>query len=145
MKEFIKEMQVRWSDLDINGHLRHSVYYDWGTFCRVQFLNAHKLTLDAMIKLNISPILFREECVFRKEIFLNDKVTVNLELLNAKKNFSRWTIQHTIFKNADIVSAILTVDGAWIDITKRKLAVPTDEVANVFNLMPRNKNFQWLD
>lgn len=38
MEKFIQEIQLRWSDLDPNFHLRHSVYYDWGAFCRIEFL-----------------------------------------------------------------------------------------------------------
>jgi acyl-CoA thioester hydrolase len=71
-------------------------------------------TAEVMTQLHFGPILFREECVFKKEIRLGDKVIVNLELLKSRKDYSRWTIQHTIMKN-DIISAILTVDGAcWI-------------------------------
>lgn len=145
MEKFIKDVQVRWSDLDPNFHLRHSVYYDWGAFCRIEFLIAYGLTSEVMTKMNFGPILFREECVFRKEIRLNDPVTISLELLKAKKDYSRWTIQHTISKNGNIVSAILTVDGAWMEITKRKLMTPPAEVAHVFRKMPLSENFQWLD
>lgn len=145
MENFVKEIQVRWSDLDPNVHLRHSVYYDWGAFCRVSFLNEHALTMELMHRLRIGPILFREECVFRKEVRLGDQVTINLEVTKAKRDFSRWSIQHTIMKNGDTVAAVLTVDGAWLDIAQRKLASPPSEVKQVFSEMPVEKNFQWLD
>jgi acyl-CoA thioester hydrolase len=144
MNNFIKEIQVRWSDLDPNFHLRHSVYYDWGAFCRIDFLNNHGLTANVMTELNFGPILFREEAIFRKEIRMNDEVTIDLKLLKAKKDFSRWTIQHNIFKNDNIACAILTVDGAWIDTLKRKLAVPPQHVANIFDEMPKAENFEWI-
>jgi len=145
MENFIKEVQVRWSDLDPNVHLRHSVYYDWGAFCRIAFLNEHQLTTELMQRLQIGPILFREECIFKKEIRLGDKVTISLQVLKAKKDFSRWTIQHTVVKNDDTVAAIITVDGAWLDTGKRKLAAPPAEVFAVFSQMPLDTNFQWLD
>jgi len=145
MENFKKEVQVRWSDLDPNVHLRHSVYYDWGAFCRIAFLDEHKLSTELMQRLQIGPILFREECIFKKEIRLGDKVTISLQILKAKKDFSRWTIQHTIIKNEEIIAAILTVDGAWLDTAKRKLATPPVEVFNVFSEMPLDENFQWLD
>ena len=84
-------------------------------------------------------------CIFKKEIRLGDKVAISLQLLKAKKDFSRWTIQHTVVKNDDSAAAILTVDGAWLDIVKRKLATPPPEVFGVFSQMPLAKNFQWLD
>ncbi len=145
MKDFIKDLQIRWSDLDPNFHLRHSVYYDWGTFCRFEFLNEHGFTPQVMIELQSAPILFREECVFRKEIRSDDRITINLMLLKSKKNFSRWTIQHEIIKNGNILAAIITVDGAWFDTAKRKLTPPPQKMVDVFNQMPKHGNFQWLD
>ncbi len=145
MEKFIREVQVRWSDLDPNIHLRHSVYYDWGAFCRIAFFYEYNLSAEVMQRLQIGPILFREECVFKREIRLGDKVTISLKILKARKDYSRWTIQHTIVKNNDIISAIITVDGAWLNIARRKLATPPAEVLEVFSQMPEDENFQWLD
>lgn len=144
MEKFIQDIQVRWSDLDPNVHLRHSVYYDWGAFCRVSFLEQQGLTAETMQRLGFGPILFREECVFRKEIRMGDKVMIDLQLTKAKKDFSRWSIRHIITKNNDIIAAVLSVDGAWIDVVKRKLASPALEVVNVFSAMPFSEDFQWI-
>ena len=145
MSEYVRSIQLRWSDLDPNFHLRHSVYYDWGALCRIEFLYEHRLTADVMQALNIGPILFREESVFRREVRLGDEVTIDLKLIKAKSDFSRWSIQHQIKKNGDILSAVLTVDGAWINISERKLATPPQEVYKVFSAMPKSDNFEWLD
>ncbi|MEI9808376.1 MAG: acyl-CoA thioesterase [Bacteroidota bacterium] len=145
MENFVMEVQIRWSDLDPNVHLRHSVYYDWGALCRIEFLHAHGLTAGLMQQLHFGPILFREECVFRKEIRLGDKVTIGAKLLKSKRDYSRWTIQHSIMKNGDTLSAVLTVDGAWLDTVLRKLATPPAKVAEVFSQIPADKDFQWLD
>ena len=145
MERFIKEIQLRWSDLDPNFHLRHSVYYDWGAFCRIEFLKEFGLTANVMQQLHFGPILFREECVFKREIRDGDKITIDLTLLKARKDYSRWSIRHTIVKNTNIISAILTVDGAWINTKERKLAMPPPEAEKVFSQMPVDENFQWLD
>ncbi|MBL7738458.1 MAG: thioesterase family protein [Chitinophagaceae bacterium] len=145
MELFTKEVQVRWSDLDPNVHLRHSVYYDWGAFCRIEFFQAYGLTTELMQQLHFGPILFREECVFRKEIRLGDKVTISIKLVKSKRDFSRWTIQHNIMKNGDVLSAVLTVDGAWLNTAERKLATPPVKVAEVFSQIPVDNDFQWLD
>jgi acyl-CoA thioester hydrolase len=145
MEKYQKNVQVRWSDLDPNFHLRHSVYYDWGAFCRIEFLYECGLTPEVMTRMSFGPILFREECIFKKEIRLGDKVDIGMVLLKAKKDYSRWTIQHTIYKNNDAVAAILTVEGAWLDISKRKLATPPQQVAEVFSQMPVAGDFQLID
>jgi acyl-CoA thioester hydrolase len=145
MALFTRNIQVRWSDLDPNYHLRHSIYYDWGALCRIEFLQEHGLTTLSMSQLNFGPILFREECVFKREIHLGDKVFIDLQLIKSRRDYSRWTIQHTIYKNAETVSAILTCDGAWIDTLKRKLTAPPGIASTVFAAMPVPGDFAWTD
>ncbi len=145
MEVFSRDIQIRWSDLDPNVHLRHSVYYDWGALCRIEFFYKNGLTAKMMKKLDIGPLIFREECVFRKEIHLEDRVRIDFVVAKARKDFSRWTIQHHIHKNDDTVAAILTVDGSWINTRERKLAVVPPEVINIFSMAPRSPDFQWLD
>ena len=138
-------VQVRWADLDPNFHLRHSVYYDWGALSRISFLEKNGLTSSVMTQLHFGPIIFREECIFRREIRLDDKPTIDLSILKGRKDFSRWSIVHTIRKNADTVAAILTCEGAWLDTHLRKLAPPPAEVFNAFSKMPMHKDFVWED
>lgn len=145
MKHYTTPIQIRWSDLDPNIHLRHSVYYDWGALSRINFLTGHGLSTELMQQLQIGPILFREECVFRREVRFGDAVTINLELIRAKKDYSRWAIRHTIVKNGDTVAAILTVEGAWIDVAKRKLTIPPKEVSDAFLEMPVGEDMEWVE
>ena len=144
MEEFSRPVQIRWSDLDPNFHLRHSVYYDWGAFCRIEFLNQFGLTADVMYKLQIGPVLFREECVFRREIVLGDDIHISLYLTKARADYSRWSIRHEIVKNKTIVTSKLSVDGAWIHMQQRKLITPPEHVHNVFSQMPKSEDFTWL-
>ena len=143
MNDFSREIQLRWSDLDPNFHLRHSVYYDYGAFCRISFLSSQGLTTNFMMEHSIGPILFREECIFRKEVRMGDKLQIDLRLAAAGSSFARWTIKHNIIKNDNILAAVITVDGAWIDIKRRKLATPPEEVFSTFNEMPRTEDFSW--
>ena len=145
MENFTFPVQVRWSDLDPNFHLRHSVYYDWGALCRIEFLAKTGLTWQRMHQLQIGPILFREECIFKREIRLGDPVTIGMELVKARKDFSRFTIRHEIKKDPSTVSAILTVDIAWINGVTRKLAVLPEEDIKLLGSGPMAEDFQWLD
>lgn len=145
MDSFKIPVQVRWSDMDPNFHLRHSVYYDWGALCRVEYLTQEGLTWQRMHELQIGPILFREECIFRREIRMGDPVTIDLKLLKAKRDFSRFTIQHEIQKDNSTVAALLTVDIAWMNGITRKLTVlPAEDIESLVN-SPFSPDFQWLD
>ncbi|WP_153797661.1 acyl-CoA thioesterase [Foetidibacter luteolus] len=143
METYSKQVDIRWSDLDPNFHLRHSVYYDWGAFVRISFLNEHGLTPHVLLQHSIGPILFREECIFKREIQFTDRIDVNLQLLKSRPDMSRWTMQHEVWKNGDTLSAIITIDGAWIHTTARKLATPPALVMQGFEAIPKAPDFQW--
>jgi acyl-CoA thioester hydrolase len=143
MSSYIKPIEIRWSDLDPNFHLRHSVYYDFGAYARISFLGENGLTPSFMVKHQFGPIIFREECVFKREIRMGDVITIDVQLLKSRPDHSRWTIQHRIMKNGDETAAIITVDGAWMDVVQRKLTIPPDTVTHVFEKMPKAELFIW--
>jgi acyl-CoA thioester hydrolase len=143
MESYIKQLEIRWSDLDANFHIRHSAFYDFGAYARITFLTDQGLTMAIMQEHHIGPVLFREECSFRKEIRLGDKATMNVELLRSTPEFSRWSIQHQFFKN-DQLAAILTVDGAWINTQLRKLGSLPEQYRDAFDRMPKAQNFEWI-
>lgn len=144
MKKYSIPIQIRWADIDQNRHLRHSAYYDYCAAARVTFLNEHGLTTEKMEEMKIGPVLFREEAVFKREIRLEDKITVDVEILKATADYSRWSIRHHIIRQGDVVAAIVQVDGAWIDLEKRKLALPDDFIKNIFKDFPVSPEFQLI-
>lgn len=145
MTGYSKHVEVRWSDMDPNFHLRHSVYYDWGAFLRLSFLTDYGLTPTVMQQLHFGPILFREECIFKREIAFGDNILLNIFLTKSRRDLSRWSITHEVWKNNDTLSAIINVDGAWIDTKIRKLASPPELIKSVFDAMPRAENFEWVE
>lgn len=145
MNTYSKEVEIRWSDMDPNFHLRHSVYYDWGAMMRLSFLYDHGITPAVMQQLHFGPILFREECVFKREIVFGDKVMLNVFVSKSRRDMSRWSMTHEVWKNNDVLSAVITVDGAWLDTRIRKLATPRELIKSVFEALPRSENFEWID
>lgn len=143
MKNFEIPIQVRWSDIDQNRHLRHSAYYDYGATTRIACFSKHGLTNLKFEELRIGPILFREEALFKREIKFEDNVLVDLVVTKATADFSRWSIRHHIYKEDRQLAAILNMDGAWIDMTKRKLAYPNEFIQKVFMDFPRSVDFTW--
>lgn len=144
MRDFSKNVEARWSDLDPNFHIRHSVYYDWGAYVRMSFLNEHGLTAAVMQELHMGPILFREECIFRRELHFKDSIRVNLLLVKSTRDMGRWTMRHEVWKNGDTLSAIITIDGAWMDTQLRKLAVPPVSFKEVFEQLKQASDFEWI-
>jgi acyl-CoA thioester hydrolase len=142
MEKYSKAIQIRWSDIDQNRHLRHSVYYDFGALVRISFLSEQGLTTKKLKELSIGPILFREEAIFRREIKLEDTITVDIELTKMTHDFSRWSVRHHFTKGDGTVAAIVTMDGAWIDLKNRKLTTPNDFIQSVFDTIPKSDNLK---
>ena len=137
-------MQIRWSDIDANRHLRHSVYYDFGAAMRMMFLSEQGLTTKKLEEFKIGPVLLREEAIFRREIVLEDNINIDVELVKTTHDYSRWSFRHTIIKGDGILAAIINIDGAWIDMEKRKLAVPNEFIQKIFGSLPQSADFEWV-
>jgi len=144
MDKFSLPIQVRWSDIDQNRHLRHSAYYDYGATVRVACFSQHGLTNLKFEELRIGPILFREEAVFKREIKFEDHITVDLIVTKATPDFSRWSIRHQFLKEDGTTAAVINLDGAWMDILARKLAVPDSGIQNVFDGFPKSPDFEQI-
>jgi acyl-CoA thioester hydrolase len=108
-------------------------------------LSAFGLGTDVLLQQQLGPILFREECVFKREIHFKDIVSINLVLKQCTHTYSRWTMQHEIIKNENTVAAIITVDGAWMDTGKRKLTVPPDVVGPAMDKIPKAADFKFIE
>lgn len=142
---YIKPVEIRWSDLDPNFHVRHSVYYDFGAFIRMSFLTEFGLGTEILMQQQLGPILFREECVFKREIHFKDEVSISLLLKQCTVTYSRWTMQHEISKSDGTVCAVITVDGAWLNTEKRKLTVPPEFVHSTMDRIPRAADFRIME
>ncbi len=145
MKEFTLPLQLRWSDIDANRHLRHSVYYDYGALCRMALFTKFGLSIEHLQQHKIGPVLLREEAVFRREIHFEDRLVITAELVKATIDYGRWSFRHRLIKGDDTLAATLTVDGAWIDIEKRKMATPGEFLQEVFARMPRSTEFELIE
>jgi acyl-CoA thioester hydrolase len=144
MEKYSVPLNIRWADIDANRHLRHSVYYDFAAAMRMNYLNSNGLTTEKLIEFQVGPILFREEAVFKREVKLEDKVELDVKMIKAMPDYSRWSLQHHFTKPDGTVCTILTVDGAWMDLVKRKLTVPNDFIQGIFGDFPRGAEFEWM-
>jgi acyl-CoA thioester hydrolase len=144
MEKFSMPIQLRWSDLDANRHVRHSAYYDFGAAVRVKYLSEQGITNEKLEALHLGPVLFREEAVFKREIKFEDRMTIDIQLLKSTPDYSRWSIRHHLVKADDTLAAIITIDAAWIDLVKRKLAIPPESICTAFESIPKSPDFQFI-
>lgn len=142
----MKNITLRWSDLDPNFHLRHSSYYDLAAQERIEILHQYGITINVMKEKNVGPVLFKEQCEFKREIHLDSKIHIVTKLLKMKRDGSFWIIQHEFLSDEHKLHALLKVEGSWIDTIKRKLARPVPEaIFTGLESFPKTNDFEYLE
>jgi len=136
------DFKTKWSDFDPNRHMRHTAYNDYAAEARARFFISKNFSIEEFTKYNIGPILFHEETFFRKEIHMGEDISVNLKIAGLSANNERWKLTHEIFNQQGKLSAIIKVTGAWLDLTKRKLAIPPKEATMLFQEVEKTADFE---
>lgn len=139
---FSVKFTSRWADFDPNNHMRHSAYTDYAAEARVRMFNEYGLNLMEFNKLNIGPILFREETIFRREIRLSEDIRVEVFLKGISENGERFKFSHKIFKTEGSLAAEVEIYGAWLDLKTRKLTKPPKIVLEALKDIERTEDFE---
>lgn len=111
---------------------------------RMNALTGEGLSMKKLEELKMGPILFREEAIFKREIHFEDEITIDVEVVRAREDFARWSLRHHFLKADSTVAAIINIDGAWIDLVKRKLVIPERFIIDVFSKFPKAPDFEWM-
>ncbi|HTN46667.1 MAG TPA: acyl-CoA-binding protein [Flavipsychrobacter sp.] len=144
MEKIVYEAKVTWSQLDPNMHLRHSAYSDFATQGRLELMQQMNLGVDELLKQKIGPVLFKEEIQYLKEVLPNDTVKVTCSLKECREDGSRWTFVQKLFTDEDKLAAVIQVQGAWIDLGKRKITKLPDAYLVAFLHIERTPDFRLL-
>jgi len=142
MAEFARQFEVRWADLDPNRHLRNTAYSDYATHARFSVLIEHGFPPSRFEEFAFGPVVFREETRFMREVSMGDKVTIDVTLAGMSGDGSRWRIRHHVQRSDGEAAAVVTLEGAWLDLRTRKLTVPPAELVELFQHMPRTNDFE---
>jgi acyl-CoA thioester hydrolase len=138
---YAKTIEVRWADLDPNGHVRHSAYADYGAQARIGFLAEHGFGLGQFQKLRLGPILFREDLKYLKEIRANERISVTVEVSGLSPNRKHWRIRHRVLRGDGELACIIDCQGAWFDLAARKVVPAPKELDAVMERMPKSEDF----
>ena len=141
MNNIFYEGTVMWSQVDANMHLRHSAYADFAAQARLNMLESLKITSQVLEQLKVGPILFREELIYLREVRPNDTIKVSCEMTKIRKDGSRWSFRQELYRSDGVKAATINVDGAWIDMQKRKLTALPEEWSARFLEIPRTDDF----
>jgi acyl-CoA thioester hydrolase len=144
IKEFSRTYDVKWSEVDPNGHMRHTAYGDYAVDVRFRFLADNGFHLAKIREIGMGPVILREENRYLKEVVMGDAITINIKLGGISEDGSHWIFQHEILKSNGKKAAVLLVEGGWLDLIRRKLVKPPLEFQNLANEMDRTEEFTEL-
>ncbi|KAA3437865.1 acyl-CoA thioesterase [Rufibacter hautae] len=137
----VYEGHVIWAQVDANMHLRHSAYADFAAQARISMLDSLGLDFKVFQHLKLGPILFREELQYLREVGMNDHIKIETVLTKSRADGSRWSIRHELYRGDGVKAAIINVEGAWMDLAKRKLAALPEDLAQKFMSLPQSEDF----
>ena len=124
---FSKKFLVTNDFIDQNGHLSEVGYY----FYAVQTVweKNKVIGINSLLeKLKIGPIIFNTSIEFKKEVFLEETININMKFSNILDNGRKWTRNNEIFKENGDLSAVVISNGAFFSRETRKVITPPEEI-----------------
>lgn len=141
---YLKDFEIRWSDVDANRHLANSAYVNFMSHTRVAFFEEHNFSLSKLVKLGISPVIFYEHIFYFKEAFLGTPIRVSVEIKGFSEDGMFFMIEHNFYNHKGENLANCELLGAWINLKTRSLSIIPEELMPEFKKFPRAKDFKVL-
>ncbi len=141
---FIKEFEVRWSDVDANRHLANSAYINFMTHTRMSYLWKIGFDHKTMAQHQIGPVVFYEHMYYFKEVFPGRPIRVSLEVMGVSEDGMFFEFRHNFYDADGKNVAHCEMIGAWMNLKTRKLTGLTEEWLAQFNSFKRPEGFRIL-
>lgn len=136
--------EVRWSDLDTNGHVNYSSYIDAAGDLRYRFFTQHGFPPEKFTQLGMGPVYTAIHAYFLREVRIGETITITYALAGLSTRGGRWRVHHDIRKENGKRAVSLDLEGALLDLATRRPVLPPTELLAVFALIPRVEGFEVL-
>jgi hypothetical protein len=80
--------------------------------------------MSEFMRLNIGPVVMKDEIGYVKEVLLLEEITVTLSLAGLAEDGSRWILRSDIIRPDGKLAARVNSTGGWLDLGARKLIAP---------------------
>jgi acyl-CoA thioester hydrolase len=98
MDSYSRTYEIRWSDLDANGHVNYASYIDATGDLRYRFFIAHNFPPEKFSELGIGPIYTTIHADFFREVLMGETVVINYTLSGLSPSGGRWRAHHDILR-----------------------------------------------
>jgi len=92
-------------------------------------------------RLEIGPVVQREEIEYFREIGLQETVTVTYALLAMSADGGRFTVENEVWTERGERAAVIRSTGGWLDLRARKLIAPPQALLAAFSRVPHAPDF----
>ena len=144
MNEYSRTYEISWSDLDANGHVNYSAYINAAGDVRYRFFWEHDFPPEKFEQLGMGPTYTTIHAEFLREVRLGETVTITYAVSGLSPQGVRWKVHHDILKSNGKKAVSLDIEGVIFDLATRKPTIPSAELLQLLNLIPRAKDFEVL-
>ncbi|TKD65302.1 thioesterase family protein [Flavobacterium sp. ASW18X] len=141
---FLKDFEVRWSDVDANRHLANSAYINFMSHTRMAYLTQIGFGHKEFEQYGIGPVVFYEHMYYFKEVFPGKPIRVSLEWKGLSEDGMFFEFHHNFYDYKGRNVAHCEMMGAFIDMKKRSLTGLPKEILDVFLQEERAEDFRFL-
>ena len=141
---YIKEFEIRWSDLDPNWHVANASYVNFMSHTRMAFMIESGFTPAELVKHNLGPVVFYEHIYYFKELFMGKPIKVSLQLKGLSEDGMFFEFVHNIYDHKGRNCARCEMLGSWLDTKSRKLTTLPAELRERLNGLEHTEDFRIL-
>jgi len=141
---FEKKLMAGWGDMDFNSHMRNTAFLDKSGDVRMLYLSENGFPMSEFMRLNIGPVVMKDEIAYFKEVLLLDEITVTLGLDGLSADGSRWKLRSDVIRSDGKLAARITSTGGWLDLGARKLIAPPPNLLAAWTALHKTDDFQEL-
>lgn len=140
-----KELKVRWSDLDANGHMANTTYQSFAVHTRFELIEDQGISIHDLLKKGIGLMLFYEHTYYFREFLPMETLMLSSELTGLSQEGRFFRFRHNFYKKNGQHAAFSEALGGWIDLERRKILsnLPT-EIAKAMENIVRSEDFKVL-
>ena len=124
------EIQIRFADIDVMGHVNNAVYLSYFEYTRVYYYE--KLVVKKWDWKNNGTILIKNEVEYLKPILLSDKPKI--EMFIGKIGNKSFTFHYEIRVNGTLYTKALSIMVSYNQFDKKTIQIP-DEMKSSFSLL----------
>jgi acyl-CoA thioester hydrolase len=144
MQHYSKTYEIRWADLDANGHVNYAAYIDATADVRYRFFTERRLPPERFSEMGIGPVYTAIEARFLREVLFGETVTITYTLAGLSPSGMRWRVHHDVLKANGKKAVSIQLEGTILNLTSRRAVPATPEVLEVFGQSPHDMDFQHL-